>query len=114
MHGHIYTIEGLMLDDSFIDYCLSKGTAIPSRWRTIIRENSGQEKTFEEAKRLVLALHGGLSRPEVNRQIEIVRKQIEGRKDNKGEPLTKDGPVLSNAFVITSKGQIKRRLLKTE
>jgi len=113
MPGHIYTIEELMLDDSFIDYSLSKGTAMPARWRTIIRENPAQERTFEEAKRLVLALHGGLSRPEVNRQIEIVRKQIEGRKDSKGEPLTKEGPALSTAFVITSTGQIKRRLLKT-
>jgi len=113
MPGHIYTIEELMLDDSFNDYCLSKGTAIPSRWRTIIRENPDQEKTFEEAKRLVLALHGGLSRPEINRQIEIVRRQIEGRKDKKAEPVAKDGPTLSTAFVITSKGQIKKRLLKT-
>jgi len=112
MPGHVYTIEELMLDDSFIDYCLSKGMAIPSRWKTIIRENPDQEKTFEEAKRLVLALHGGLSRPEVNRQIEIVRRQIEGKKDKK-EAVAKDGPALSSAFVITSKGQIKRRLLRT-
>jgi ferric-dicitrate binding protein FerR (iron transport regulator) len=112
MPGHIYTVEELMLDDSFIDYCLSKGTAIPSRWRTIIRENPGQEKTFEEAKRLVLAMHGGLSKPEINRQIEIVRRQIEGDKEKKGVVL-KDGPALSTAFVITGKGQIKRRLLRT-
>jgi ferric-dicitrate binding protein FerR (iron transport regulator) len=113
MPGHIYTIEELMLDDSFVDYCLSKGTAIPSRWRTIIRENPGQGKTFEEAKRLVLALHGGLSRPEINRQIEIVRRQIEGRKVGKEESMDEDGPALSTSFVITSKGRIKRRLLKT-
>ena len=113
MPGHVYTIEELMLNDSFIDYCLSKGTAIPSRWKTIIRENPDQEKTFEEAKRLVHALHGGLSRPEVNRQIEIVRRQIEGRKDRKEKSTKKEGPVLSAAFVITRAGQIKKRLLKT-
>ena len=113
MPGHIYAIEELMLDDSFIDYCLSKGTSIPSRWRNIIRENPDQERTFEEAKRLVLALHGGLSRLEVNRQIEIVRKKIDGRKNKKESPGTQDGPALSAAFVITNKGQIKRRLLKT-
>ena len=63
MPGHIYTIEELMLDDSFISYCLSTGAAVPSHWRTIIRDNPGQQKTFDEAKKLVLSLHGGLSRP---------------------------------------------------
>ena len=80
MPGHIYTIEELMLDDSFVNYCLSTGAAVPSRWRNIIRDNPAQEKTFEEAKRLVLALHGGLSRPGVNRQIEIVRQTIKGEE----------------------------------
>ena len=42
MPQHIYTIEELMLDDSFISYCLSTGAAVPSHWRTIIRDNPGQ------------------------------------------------------------------------
>ena len=113
MPGHLYTVEQLMLDESFINYCLSKGSTIPSRWKNIIRENPAQERTFEEAKRLVLALHGGLSRPEVNRQIEIVRGQLEAKNNKKAGPVKEDEPPLSTAFVITNKGQIKRRLLKT-
>ena len=112
MAGHFFTIEELMLDDSFVNYCLSTGTAVPSRWKKIIREHPSQEKTFEEAKRLVLALHGGLSRPEVSRQIEIVRRQLDGRKDEKAEPVMDAGPSLSTEFVITNKGKIKRRFLR--
>ena len=112
MPGHVYTVEELMLDESFIDYCLSKGSAIPSRWKNIIRENPAQQQIFEEAKRLVLALHGGISRPEVNRQIEVVRSRLEARKNKKAEPAGAEGPTLSTAFVITNRGQIKRRLLR--
>ena len=111
MPGHVYTIEELMLDDSFINYCLSTGTGIPLRWKNIIRENPAQEKTFDEAKRLVLALHGGLSRPEVNRQIEIVRRQLDGKK-NDVELAVEEGPALSAAFVITDKGQIRRKFFR--
>ena len=92
MPGHVYTIEELMLDDGFINYCLSTGTGVPLRWKNIIRHNPAQEKTFEEAKRLVLALHGGLSRPEVHRQIDIVRKQLDGRK-NEAERAVEEGLV---------------------
>ena len=112
MPGHVFTIEELILDDSFVNYCLSTGTAVPSDWKKIIRDHPDQEKTFEEAKRLVLALHGGLSRPEVNRQIEIVRRQLEGRKGEKAEPVVDAGPSLSTELVISNKGKIKRRFFK--
>jgi transmembrane sensor len=113
MAGHIYTIEELMLDDSFISYCLSTGAAVPSHWRNILRENPGQQKTFDEAKKLVLSLHGGLSRPEVNRQIDFVRRQLKERSDAGMEVQTETEPSLSSAFVVTGEGQIKRRFLKT-
>lgn len=112
MPGHIYTIEELMLDDSFISYCLSTGAAVPSHWRSIIRDNPGQEKTFEEAKKMVLSLHGGLSRPEVHRQIDIVRRKLNERSATGAEAPAEQGPSLSSAFV-TGDGQIKRRVFKT-
>src|SRR5687768_4053680 len=112
MKGHIYTIEELMLDDSFVSYCLSTGAAVSSHWKTIIRNNPKQEKTFDEAKNLVLALHGGLSRPEMNRQIEEVRRQLQQRK--KEEIVAQPGyePPLSSAFVVTEAGHIKRRVFQ--
>jgi len=112
MPQHIYTIEELMLDDSFISYCLSTGAAVPSHWRTIIRDNPGQQKTFDEAKKLVISLHGGLSRPEVNRQIEIVRRKLKERSETGMETETEFGPSLSSEFVVTGEGQIKRKVFK--
>lgn len=112
MPGHIYTIEELMLDDSFISYCLSTGAAVPSEWRKIIRENPDQERTFEEAKKIVLALHGGLGRIEVNRQIEIVRQQLKQRNSTAESRQLEESPSLSSDFIITDKGEIKRRIVK--
>lgn len=112
MPGHIYTIEELMLDDSFINYCLSTGSAVPSNWRTVIRDNPGQQKTFDEAKKLVLSLHGGLSRPEVNRQIDIVRRKLQERSEAGIDTQPEQIPSLSSAFV-TGDGQIKRKIFKT-
>jgi ferric-dicitrate binding protein FerR (iron transport regulator) len=113
MPEYIYTIEELMLDDSFISYCLSTGAAVPSHWRNIIRDNPGQQKTFDEAKKLVLCLHGGLSRPEVNRQIDFVRRKLKERSDAEMETQPAPGPSLSAAFVVTGEGQIKRRVFRT-
>ncbi len=113
MPEHIYTIEELMLDDSFINYCLSTGAAVPSQWRNIIRDNPGQQKTFDEAKKLVLALHGGLSRPEVNRQIDIVRRKLKERSEYGVEIQPEQAPPLSSEFVVTGDGQIKRKVFKT-
>lgn len=113
MPGHIYTIEELMLDDSFISYCLSIGAAVPSHWRNIIRDNPGQQKTFDEARKLVLSLHGGLSRPEVNRQIDIVRRKLKERSETSMEIQPEQGPSLSSEFVVTGDGQIKRKVFKT-
>ncbi|MFC0774932.1 FecR family protein [Terrimonas alba] len=113
MKGHIYTIEELMLDESFVNYCLSRGSNVPSQWRVIIRDNPDQQETFEEAKKLVLALHGGLSRPEVNRQIEEVRRQLLGRKPEDATLSDVQEPPLSSTLVVTGKGEIRRKILKS-
>ena len=77
------------------------------------RDNPGQQKTFDEAKKLVLSLHGGLSRPEVNRQINIVRRKLKERSETGMEIQPEQGPSLSSEFVVTGDGQIKRKALKT-
>jgi ferric-dicitrate binding protein FerR (iron transport regulator) len=109
----MYTIEELMMDESFVAWCLATGAGVPSRWKEIIRDNPGQASTFEEAKRLVLALHGGLGKMEVNRQIEIVRQQLIQQGDNSSsEDALERTPSLSPDFVVNQKGRIKRKLLR--
>lgn len=113
MKEHIYSIEELMLDDSFVKYCLSKGTNVPSQWKVIIRDNPDQQETFEKAKKLVQALHGGLSRPEINRQIEEVRRQLLGRKHEDTTLSNVKEPPLSSTFVVTGKGEIRKKILRS-
>lgn len=107
----LYTIEELMLDNSFVDYCLSTGSAVPSRWLKIIRENPDQLVTFEEAKRLVIALHGGISKLEVNRQIEVVKKKLKERSGASSEEKIIADPGSSD-FFVNRQGKIKGGRLK--
>ena len=112
MKGRIYTIEELMLDDSFVNYCLSTGAAVSLHWKNIIRDNPEQEEIFNEAKRLVLALHGGLSRPEINRQIDYVRRQLQEKKKDTVTVPAEYEPSLSSALVVTGTGRLKRKFFR--
>ena len=113
MKGRIYTVEELMLDDGFVNYCLSKGSGVPSKWKSIIRDNPEQEEVFEEAKKMVQALRGGLSRPEINRQIEEVRRQLLQRDQDISTDSKTREPALSSTFIVTGKGEIRRKVFRS-
>ncbi len=113
MKGHIYTVEELMLDASFVSYCLNNEAAASSHWKTIVNDNPDQETTFQEAKKMILALHGGLSRNEVNRQIEKVRQQLQERKLEAIAFQPGYEPELSSQFVVTGTGRIRRKIFRT-
>ncbi len=114
MQKHIYTVEELMLDESFVSWCLNDNTKISSHWQTIIKENQSQAEVFNEAKELIKLLHGGLSKNEVNRQIEKVRLQLQERKKMQMDEETTSGQeiVLSSNFTVTKDGRIKRNLFR--
>lgn len=112
MKGRIYTIEELMLDDSFVNYCLSTGAAVSLHWKNIIRDNPAQEEIFNEARRLVLAMHGGLSRPEINRQVEYVRRQLQEKKKETVTAPAEYDPSLSSALVVTGTGRLKKSFFR--
>lgn len=82
MEGKIYTVEELMLDDSFLDYCLNTGSTHKEFWEEQIRQHAGQQAVFAEARYTITLLHGDLSEAEVNRQIEKIKSQI-GDKEKK-------------------------------
>ena len=114
MNGHIYSVEELLMDDSFVNWCLSGNQKASSHWVTIIQDNQEQAEIFKEAKELIKLLHGGLSENEIHRQIEIVRLQLNKRKDTEEisdvQIQHEDSP--SSNFHITPKGKIKRNVFK--
>jgi transmembrane sensor len=52
----IFSVEELMIDDSFCNYCLQKNEADILRWEEYTRVNPNEKETVEEAKQLVLGL----------------------------------------------------------
>lgn len=112
MKRPIYTIEEIMLDDSFVDYCLNTNPKHISHWQTIINDSPEQGVVFDEAKKLVLSLHGGLTSSEVNRQIDKVRQELQDRKLQAKNKTAFEESSLSAANLVTAKKQTKRRTFR--
>ena len=56
MPDHL-SVEELIIDDSFINYCFQKGEADCLYWEQYIRDYPVERKKIEEAKQMVLGLH---------------------------------------------------------
>lgn len=112
MNEHFYTVEDLVLDDSFVAFCLKQNKEHPSHWETVIRDHPGQQAVFAEAENLVWLLHGGLTRAEVNREIENVRRQLQQRNVDQVEETTGPPHQLSADYSITGQGRIRSHRFK--
>lgn len=51
------SIEELIIDDSFYNYCFQKNEADILYWEQFVRDYSSQKEKIEEAKQIVLGLH---------------------------------------------------------
>ena len=72
----IYTVEELMLDDSFFCYCVDKNAPGRAFWEKEIELHSDQKAIFAEARYTIILLHGKLDDNEVNRQVEKIKKLV--------------------------------------
>lgn len=52
-----FSIEELVIDDSFISYCLQKNEADILHWQQYLRDHPLEKSKIEEAEQLVLGLH---------------------------------------------------------
>jgi transmembrane sensor len=85
----IYTVEELMLDDSFLSYCIDKNSPWKSFWEKEIELYSTQKAIFAEARYTIILLHGKLDDNEVNRQVEKIKKMVsdQEKKHSSAEKL---------------------------
>jgi transmembrane sensor len=77
MFGRNYTIEELMLDDSFLNYCLEKKDADRAFWEREMEFDAAQRAIILEARFTICLLHGKLDPEEVNRQVDTVKEMVE-------------------------------------
>ena len=52
-----FSIEELIIDDSFINYCFQRNPADILFWEDYVKKNPSQKETIEEAIQIVLGLH---------------------------------------------------------
>jgi len=72
-----FTVEELMLDEGFLDFCLYEDSAYRPYWEHVIESNPQQKMIFEKAAANISLLNAGLSEKEILMQVEKVRNQLQ-------------------------------------
>jgi len=98
MQRKMYTVEELMLDDSFLNYCLNKEAPLKSFWDREIGLHSDMKAIFAEAKYMILLLHGQLDDNEISQQVEKLKKLVASREE-KHSPVEIMPPAFSHHVV---------------
>ncbi|TKK71878.1 DUF4974 domain-containing protein [Ilyomonas limi] len=80
MTNNRFTVEELMLDDSFIGYCLGKDATDIEKWEAIINVHADYQNVFAEAKQLIILLNSGLTQNEIDKERQWIMNEILKRK----------------------------------
>ena len=98
MSNKVYTVEELVLDEGWLDFCLHSDSAYRPYWERIIELNPTQKITFEKAAELIQQLNGNLSEKEIVIQIGKIKSQLHSRS---GQPI-KDPPLVPAEFLTNA------------
>lgn len=74
-----YTVEELLLDESFVDYCLHEDSAHKSKWEQARQEYPGIIPVMDEARNWLLLLAPGLPPGEVKAEISKLQQLMQQR-----------------------------------
>lgn len=74
-----YTVEELLLDESFVDYCLHEDSAYKSKWEQVRLEYPGMVPVMDEARNWLLLLTPGLPASEVKTEIGKLQQMMQQR-----------------------------------
>jgi transmembrane sensor len=75
MHQKL-TVEELLLDESFLDYCTNKNSPHKAKWDLIHLSDPEQARLMEEAQELLQVLGPQLSAGEVTAEVDKFRQQL--------------------------------------
>lgn len=71
-----FDVEKLLMDDSFLDYCLHRDSSHKGEWELFIQNNPEAKKLIQEAKEWLLLLSPNLPKSEISAEVAKLRKQI--------------------------------------
>src|SRR5688572_33454975 len=70
------TVEDLLKDESFINYCLRKNEQDVHYWETFIAENPGKKELIEEAVQEYRLLFTALAQADLEEQLAGLKKKL--------------------------------------
>jgi transmembrane sensor len=108
MDSH-FDVEKLLMDESFIDYCLNKGSLHRQKWEELIANEPTLRKSIEEARELILLLAPNLPKSEISAEVEKMRSLISSRNKAVVNDLVGSGNVF---HTDQSPNKKKRKTLK--
>ena len=103
----IYTVEELMLDDSFFCYCVDKNAPGRAFWEKEIELHSDQKPIFAEARFTIMLLHGKLDDSEVTLQVEKIKKLIDDQEEKNSSMEKLREPVFPHSGIAKQSGSQK-------
>lgn len=74
-----YTVEELLLDESFVDYCLHEDSLHKSKWEQIRHDYPGIVPVMDEARNWLLMLSPGLPAEEIKNEINKLQQVLQQR-----------------------------------
>jgi ferric-dicitrate binding protein FerR (iron transport regulator) len=102
----MYSVEILLLDDGFVDYCLNHNSPHKIHWEAVITAHPEQYHIFEEARAVIISLGGGLPAREIEGEIEKVKQQILSG-DHDITPPEQPGHDFSEALYVNNNGRLR-------
>lgn len=103
----MYSVEILLLDDGFIDYCLNEHSLQKIHWDMVIADNPQHHEIFTEAKAVIQALGGGLTQGDIINQVEKIKEQLPLTSSNVKD--IDNNEQYSEAFYISNNGRLKTK-----
>ena len=80
------TVEMLLMDESFIDYCLNENSLHQKKWSAIAAPDPANKSIMDEARNWLQSLQPSLSRAEINLEIEKVKGAIQPVEQAESSP----------------------------
>lgn len=98
------TIEELLNDPEFIDYCLTESRQVPGKWRQQLLDHPQNEKTFEKAKVCISLLEGKMPEALIEaKQLNFITlfRKVQQEKAKKSPPFLWIG-IAASLFIVFS------------
>lgn len=103
MDQDVFTVESLVLNESFQRYCLGNGEADIAYWEEWLKQNPGKTKEFFKAKELYSVLNGG------NHALDFEKHKAVFHSRLVSEGILKENKEESRVVQMTDYSETKRK-----